>query len=283
MSWHECLAARDCPQTVVRHVSCCRIDGSVHTKLASPILGCFVVASLACLPGTAAASVVTFEYTEVFTGDTPSGDRPWLRATFSDGPEADKVRLRLEAGGLSRGEFVSKWLFNLDPALDPDDLSIARVAGLSPSQVRADENDFNHGGARFDLSISFPDRHRDRFDADDFSELLISWRPGAPSLPLTPESFAFLTPGSRGRFRSIVHAPTLYTTAHIQGIVCCDDDGDDDDSSWVSADPALRPPDEPVPEPGTLLLVGSGVLGLAGLRRRRGRCRSTTAARSRTS
>jgi hypothetical protein len=260
---------------------CYSTGGSVHTKLSSLlVVGCFVTLGVGCLPGIAEAGLVTFEYNQVYSGAEPRGDGPWLRATFSDGTEADEVRLVLEAGGLSGREFVSTWLFNLAPDLDPDDLSIVRVGGLSPSRIRTGENDFNRGGARFDVLISYPTRNGPRrFDEDDYSEFLITWRAGAPALPLTPESFDFTSPGRREfEERTWMHTRTrsLYTAAHIQDIRRCDDD----DSGWVTADPALQPPDEPIPEPGTLLLVGSGVLGLAGVRRRR---RGPTAARSRTS
>ncbi len=167
---------------------------------------------------------------------------------------------------------MSTWLFNLDPSLDPNQLSIVPIGGAPPSRVRVDENEFNHAGARFDLAISFPDQRHDRFDGGDASEFLISWRRGAPVLPLTPESFDFTGAGSRERGRA--RTRPLFTVAHVQGVEWCDED----DSAWVTALPALQPPPEPIPEPGTLLLVGTGLLRLAGLRRRR-----STISRSRTS
>jgi hypothetical protein len=71
---------------------------------------------------------------------------------------------------------------------------------------------------------------------------------------------------ARGHAGRRKRTPILYTAAQIRGI-----GGWDDDSDWVTAKPTLQPPQEPVPKPGTLLLVASGLLGLGGLRWRRGR------------
>jgi hypothetical protein len=225
-----------------------RLSSVVRLAAAAPL-------ALVLLPGTAQATILTLEYTDKWTGATPHGESPWLTATFSDeGMGANQVKLVLEAGGLSRGEFVSAWLFNLDPDLDPRRLKIDPLPGLKPSRIREGDDRIRRGGAWFDLEIDFPTSHKGRFDQDDSAAFVISWiswPKGSPAPALTPESFDFTSSGKLA----------LFTGAHIQGIGWCEDE-----SGWVSGQP-IPTPVEPVPEPGTLLLVGSGALGLASLRR----------------
>lgn len=222
----------------------------------------FLILSVALVVGLWAssgeASVVTFDYVAEYTGAPPSGTPPWLVATFSnDGLGANQVKLTLETPGLVGSEFVTKWLFNVDPVFDPIGLVVTYVSGVVPSNVDADADDVNPGG--FDLGIFFPTANNGgRFTGGLSSELLIEWFGGGPLGPaepglfpieptLVPESFLFTASGNRD----------LYTGAHVQSIPTSPGSG------WVTGGP-----ETPIPEPATLVLIGSGLLGLAAKRRR---------------
>ena len=211
--------------------------------------------------GYGEAGVVTFEYTAEYTGGaSPQGTSPWLRATFSnEGLGSNQVKLTLETPGLVGNEFVTKWLFNVDPAFDPIGLVFSHQGGLAPSNIDPDADKVNPG--KFDLGIYFPTANDapGRFTGGQSSELLIEWFGGGPlgpigpdsppPLTLLPESFLFVAAGNRD----------LLTGAHVQGIAVPPGSG------WVTGGP-----ETPVPEPATLVLIGSGLLGLA-VRRRRSR------------
>jgi hypothetical protein len=205
------------------------------------------------------ANPLTFNYTAEYTGGTsPTGPPPWLQATFSDHAQ-NQVLLHLEALQLSGTEFVTTWLFNLDPALDPGNLTVDPYGGsVVHSSYDTGADQFNRGSARFDLRIDFPTANNGgRFGPGDSSDLLLTWSPPmGPGLPPLSSgasfgvpSFSFLSGGNL----------SIPASTHVQGIPTGTGSG------W------LTPTGQPIPEPGTLVLIGSGLLGLAARRRRSSR------------
>jgi len=207
------------------------------------------------LPTPASASLIiplNFEYSG---GTPPSGSTPWITATFdSIQSDTDTVRLTMEADNLIGSEFISKWYFNLNPALDPNDIvadnfSFTRVSGAG---LEKGIDAFKAGpDGMFDLLFDFPIPNggsADRFEGGDKVALDLTLAGG-----LVPSDFNFLSApgnesGDKGPFLS---------AAHIQSI--------GGGSGWI----APNPNPNPVPEPASMLLVSAGLIGLAGFGRRR--------------
>lgn len=177
-----------------------------------------------------------------YSGATPpAGAAPWLNATFDDGGSPGSVTLTLSTPGLTDPEFVRRWLFNLDPLLNPTLLSFSaplEIGSFAAPTIYTGVDTFKAGGdGYFDIKFAFsnsggPNR---RFGAGDAAIYTVT---GIPTLAAASFNFESVNgPGPRS-FR---------TVAHVQGI-------NDEDSGWVA------------PEPATMALLAMGSLAL--LRRR---------------
>ncbi len=205
-----------------------------------------VVCALLTLSSVASGAVVSFDLSTEFSGATPPvGASPWLNATFDDEGSSGSVILTLTTTNLTDTEFVSEWMFNLDPGLDPADLDFSSpttTGGFDDPGIGKVADAFKADGAGyFDIKMNFATGGGldARFGVGDAVEYTIT---GIDSL--TAGSFDFLcTPAGHGPFP---------TAAHVQGI------GGDEDSGWTTA-----------PEPASaVLLLSGGVLAIFRRRRR---------------
>lgn len=197
------------------------------------------------------AQALTFEFSEVLTGDTPNGTPPWLKATFEDatakvGTEDTRgVLLTLTAPGLvDTDNFVSAWAFNNQlPTLAGLQYKVQQLNGMTKLKSFSSGTDFYEAGAgaRYDLAIVFLTSNAGsgaaRFEGGELASLFLYGVEG-----LDAGSFYALSSPS---------GKAYLAEAHIQGI-----DGGPEGSSWVV------PGGAPVPEPGTVMLLGAGFLGL---------------------
>jgi hypothetical protein len=140
----------------------------------------------------------------------------------------------------------------LDPYVTPPvDLQIQNIIGSDGVAFTEDANPSNPPGGGDPLIAFYSDESADsksKFGIDPYESLLLE-------LTLSDPPYDFLTMLLSGDLRIAVHAQSLgengqYSESFINNIVPYD------------------APTDPIPEPGTLALVGIGALGLIGLKRK---------------
>ena len=213
-------------------------------------LAAFALITLAAAPAN--ATLLTFNYDNEFSGgNAPEGPDPWLTAVFNDDPDNNgsvdtAVRLTLSGSGLTDGEFVSLWYFNLNPAYSPTLLTFTNVdvsdvgsvsVSKGPDAFKADGDglyDF-----LFTISTAPPNT---RFTSGDSLVFDIGGIGG-----LTALDFDYLSTPDGG------HGPFL-SAAHVQGI------GPSNGlSGWINPTTSDIGDITEVPEPASLLLLASGI------------------------
>jgi hypothetical protein len=211
--------------------------------------GLLAVALFSASPGS--ALIITYDLDFEFSNGTPpEGATPWTTITLDDSVGPDTVRVTISNPNLTDQEAVTEFSLNLDPLLDPTQLTLtvvsaAAVGGAGNVTFSTGVDAFQaDGDGKFDILFGLPPPPGGFSNRFTTGETLVF---DLSLTGITASSFDFTsaTGGGQG---------TFHAAAHVQGI-----GADDEDSGWIGD----------TPEPGMLGLLALGFAGLLAVVRRR--------------
>jgi hypothetical protein len=236
--------------------------GKIYSTLTVFLSFCFLI--LGSLQ--AQATILTLELDYLFCGARePAGTAPWLVATFDDKDTPGSVELNLSSEGLVGNEYVDRWHFNLDPLLDPALLSIEADEGnaISATEIIRRGNNEKAPNLRaassgyYDIVFDFTNENSSNGPSKFNEDLSLNYTISG-IVSLSALSFDFLSIPAVGQDKG-----PFVSAAHVLWI----DTHNAESAGWI----ADKNGGTVVPEPATMLLLGSGLIGLGAFRGRLGK------------
>ncbi len=181
------------------------------------------------------AVTITFSDFNKFNGNPPN--TPDVTATIED-LSSDTVKVTMEATSLPSNDKITEWYFNvsLSGLLSQDFAHVTSPANVAANSVTVSYDNLSpENKVNFDILFTFP-KSGSTFGAGDTSIYTVT-HTGLDALDFK----ALSTGGGNGPYYSAIK----------QG------------SYWGTIDPITQ-----IPEPITMILLGSGLIGLVGLRRK---------------
>ena len=231
-----------------------------------------VALALGVIFGDAPANATSYTYnlSSIFGGFNPGGTAPWLTATINDGGGTGSVTVTMSvSSSLPSGEFVSDVFFNVDPTINPANLSFSNSSGQAAASIThtTGGNCCNaDGGGLYDIDFGFETANNsNRFTAGESSVYTIT------ATGLTAGSFLFASTvhGGNGTWGAAAHIQGIANTSGGQtcSVFIGSQEHGGSGSGSSSGDCGQLPPAE-VPEPSVLLLLGVGLIAVGGVARR---------------